>query len=391
MHENQSFFQSPKASELALEIAQKLNSSNRLSLIDGYRKLGHENELVTFAINQARYKQRAKPKFGDRAMQMLFTEPGLEQATRSAVAAWHAARFKESGIASVTDLGAGIGSDSIGFLEAGLAVTAIESHPDSFAALEQNLKLFPGAKAIQTDALTHEISTEGIWLDPARREQDRKSLTVQRLEPEMFSPNLNFVFEQARKFPAGIKLAPGFPHELIPADFEANWVSNDQDLVELTLWSGRLGKPGTRKAVMISDQVLEFEGADVTAWIGALGKFIYEPDVSLIRAHLIGDFANQNQLSLISENIAYLTSDQLIDSPWLKAYEVIEVLPLDVKQIKAYCMSHEIGVLEIKKRGVDITPEQLRPKLKLKGAGTATLILTKVGSARQAIVSRPIR
>jgi len=66
-------------------------------------------------------------------------------------------------------------------------------------------------------------------------------------------------------------------------------------------------------------------------------------------------------------------------------------LPLDVKQIKAYCTSHDIGVLEIKKRGVDITPEQLRPKLKLKGAGAATLILTKVGSARQAIVSRPIR
>ena len=391
MSQNQSFFQSPKASELALEIAQKLNANNQLSLIDSYRKAGFENDLVTFALNQARYKQRARPKFGERAMHMLFTEPGLEQATRSAVAAWHAARFKEKGISSVTDLGAGIGSDSIGFLEAELAVTAIESHPDSFAALEHNLKLFPGAKAIQADALTHEISTEGIWLDPARREQDRKSLTVQRLQPEMFSPNLNFVFEQARKYPAGIKLAPGFPHELIPADFEANWVSHDQDLVELTLWSAPLGRAGIRKAVMISDQVVEFEGTDLNAWIGPLGKYIFEPDVSLIRSHLIGDFANQNQLSLIAENIAYLTADQLVESPWLKAYEVIAVLPLDVKQIKAYCMSHDIGILEIKKRGVDITPEQLRPKLKLKGAGAATLILTKVGSARQAIVCRPIR
>ena len=207
----------------------------------------------------------------------------------------------------------------------------------------------------------------------------------------MFSPNLDFVFEQARKYPAGIKLAPGFPHELIPKDFEANWVSHDQDLVELTLWSPPIGQPGVRKAVMISDQVQEFEGTDLTSWIGPLGKFIYEPDVSLIRSHLIGDFAKQNQLNLISENIAYLSSDLLLESPWLKTYEVTEVLPLDVKQIKAYCASHDIGVLEIKKRGVDITPEQLRPKLKLKGAGAATLILTKVGSARQAIVCRPIR
>jgi hypothetical protein len=272
-----------------------------------------------------------------------------------------------------------------------LEVTSIESHPDSFAALEHNLKPHAKARAIQGDALTHKIETQAIWLDPARRDQDRKSLTVQRLEPEMFSPNLNYVFDRAREFPAGIKLAPGFPHELIPNDFEANWVSHDQDLVELTLWSAPLGRPGIKKAVMISDQVLEFEGSDVSAWIGPLGKFIYEPDVSLIRSHLIGDFANQNQLALISENIAYLTSDQLVESPWLKSYEVLEVLPLDVKQIKAYCTRHDIGILEIKKRGVDITPEQLRPKLKLKGAGAATLILTKVGSARQAIVSRPIR
>ena len=376
---------------MALEIAQKLNSGNQLALIESYRKAGFENDLVTFALNQARYKQRAKTKFGEPALQMLFTEPGLEQATRSMVASWHASHFINSGITSITDLGAGIGSDSLAFLRVGLEVTAIESHPESFAALEHNLKAHAKAKAIQGDALTHEIATQAVWLDPARRDQDRKSLTVQRLEPEMFSPNLDYVFDAARKFPAGIKLAPGFPHELIPNDFEANWVSHDQDLVELTLWSAPLGKPGIRKAVMISDQVLEFVGSDVTAWIGPLGKFIYEPDVSLIRSHLIGDFANQNQLALISENIAYLSSDQLVESPWLKTYEVLEVLPLDVKQIKAYCTSNDIGVLEIKKRGVDITPEQLRPKLKLKGAGAATLILTKVGSARQAIVSRPIR
>ena len=391
MNLNLSFFKSPAANELAQEIAQKLNSNNQLSLIDSYRKAGFENELVTFALNQARYKQRARVKFGEQAMQMLFTEPGLEQATRGAVANWHAERFKACGIGSVTDLGAGIGSDALGFAQAGLKVSAVESHPESYLALEHNLKSFPLASAIQADATTHQISTEAIWLDPARREQDRKSLTVQRLEPDMFSPNLDFVFEQARKYPAGIKLAPGFPHELIPKDFEANWVSHDQDLVELTLWSPPIGQPGVRKAVMISDQVQEFEGTDLTSWIGPLGKFIYEPDVSLIRSHLIGDFAKQNQLNLISENIAYLSANLLLESPWLKAYEVTEVLPLDVKQIKAYCASHDIGVLEIKKRGVDITPEQLRPKLKLKGAGAATLILTKVGSARQAIVCRPIR
>ena len=50
---------------MALEIAQKLNSSNQLALIESYRKAGFENDLVTFALNQARYKQRGKAKFGE--------------------------------------------------------------------------------------------------------------------------------------------------------------------------------------------------------------------------------------------------------------------------------------------------------------------------------------
>jgi hypothetical protein len=146
-----------------------------------------------------------------------------------------------------------------------------------------------------------------------------------------------------------------------------------------------------KKAVMVAEQILEFEGSDKPGFVAPLVDYIHEPDVSLIRSHLLGDFANQHQLTLISENIAYLSSEKPIASPWLKSYEVKDVLPLDVKRIKTYCSQNDIGVLEIKKRGVDITPEALRPQLKLKGAGVATLILTKVGDARQAIVCEPIR
>ncbi len=105
----------------------------------------------------------------------------------------------------------------------------------------------------------------------------------------------------------------------------------------------------------------------------------------------MGNLAYEIALRLISPNIAYLSSETATQSPWLRSYELIEELPLDEKQIAAWCRAREIGILEIKKRGVDITPEQLRPKLKLKGAGTATLILTKVGGARKALFCKPIR
>jgi hypothetical protein len=75
----------------------------------------------------------------------------------------------------------------------------------------------------------------------------------------------------------------------------------------------------------------------------------------------------------------------------LKTYEVLETLPLDEVAIRKALAAKGIGKLEIKKRGVDITPEELRPKLKLKGEGAATLILTKVGDARRALIVQPIR
>jgi hypothetical protein len=386
-----SFFQSPAAISLATELMLKLEKNNQLSLINDYRKSGVDPELLRFALNQAALKQRGAQKFGELATDLMFTEAGLEQATRLEVANWHARKFASAGITSITDLGAGIGADSIAFCQAGLITTSIENHPEAFLALEHNLRNYPDCKALNQDVEQAAIETQGVWLDPARRDQDRKSLTPQRLQPEMFSPNLDLVFEIATKHAAGVKLAPAFPHEMIPKDFEANWVSHSQDLVELTLWGAPLGSPGVKKAVLVAETVLEFEGVHQLAPIAKLSNFIFEPDVSLIRSHLIGAFANQHGLELIAENIAYLTSDVQLESPWLKSYRVIDVLPLDEKTIRTYCHKNQIGTLEIKKRGVDITPEQLRPKLKLKGAGTATLILTRVGSARQAIVCEPIR
>ncbi len=125
--------------------------------------------------------------------------------------------------------------------------------------------------------------------------------------------------------------------------------------------------------------------------VGELSAYLFEPDPSLIRSGLMGNLANQLGLWSISPGIAYLSGSEVVSSPWLKTYEVLEVLPLDEKRLAAWCRDNDIGIVEIKKRGVDITPEALRPKLKLKGAGAVTMVLTKVGDARRALICRPIR
>jgi hypothetical protein len=73
-----------------------------------------------------------------------------------------------------------------------------------------------------------------------------------------------------------------------------------------------------------------------------------------------------------------------------KGYRVLDNLVFDRKKLKAYLRERNIGTLEIKKRGSDIVPEQLRKELAPKGEGAATLIVTRVGDAHRVLVAEAI-
>ena len=111
--------------------------------------------------------------------------------------------------------------------------------------------------------------------------------------------------------------------------------------------------------------------------VGPVGAYLYEPDGAVIRAGLVTDLARQLGARLIHPRIAYLTSDELVRTPLARAYRVREVLPHTVKVLKRWVREHEVGTLEIKKRGTDVTPEELRRRLAPKGPGRATLVVTR--------------
>jgi hypothetical protein len=74
----------------------------------------------------------------------------------------------------------------------------------------------------------------------------------------------------------------------------------------------------------------------------------------------------------------------------LACFEVAEVMPLQTRKLAHYLRERAVGKLEIKKRGVDLTPEQLRRELKLRGDDAATLLICRVGGRPTAIVARRI-
>jgi hypothetical protein len=354
------------------------------------RRAGQSPGLVAAVLSQSKLRAKAAAKFGPFAAQMLFTEAGLEQATRLRVAAVHAGRFRSAGLTRIADLGSGIGGDALAMASLDLEVTAVEVDEVTAAIAAYNLALWPNASVQHADVTGFDLSGfDGVYLDPARRTAGHQN-TSRLTDPADYSPPLDFAFGIAERLPTGIKLGPGIDRDIIPAEAEAQWVSVDREVVELGLWFGAVARPGIRRsALLIGDHgtaelVSSRDSADVET--GTLGRYLYEPDGAVIRARLIGDLGRRIGATMLSDGIAYLTSDTAVETPFAARFRVLESLPFDERRLRKELASRGIGTLEIKKRGVDVDPAAFRRKLSLHGTESATLVLTRVAGRHTALL-----
>ncbi|MCS5718236.1 class I SAM-dependent methyltransferase [Herbiconiux sp. CPCC 205763] len=373
------------------------SAGDSVKQVSALRKAGHSAELVAAVLTQSRLREKARAKFGAFADRLLFTPAGLEQATRLKVAAMHAGRFRDAGIGAagsgggrIADLGCGIGADALALAALDLPVVGVERDEVTAAIATYNLAGFPSAEVVLGDAETFPLDgVDAVYLDPARRTGGTKN-TSRLTRPEDYSPSVDFAFGLAERLPTGIKLGPGFDRSLIPGEAEAQWVSVDGQVVEMGLWFGALARPGIRRSALVVDQsgaselTAESDSPDVST--RPLGDYLYEPDGAVIRARLIGALAERLDAGMLSRDIAYLTGDELVSTPFAAAFRVQERLPAGEAQLKKALRERRIGTLEIKKRGIDVDPATLRTRLALKGPEAATLILTRVDGAHEALL-----
>ena len=382
----------PEGQALLEKVGPLESKTDVVKLVSRLRKDGHDPDLIANVLTQIKLRRKAQAKFGEFADSMFFTQAGLEQASRLQVAAIHANRFRKAGVKQVADLGCGIGAESLALASLDLSVVAFEIDEITAAVASYNLAPFENVEVVHDDITKIDLEKfEAVFLDPARRDG-----SARKFNPKDYTPDFEFVSSVARTKPSIVKLGPGFPHQEIPDDSEAVWISVDGDLVELGLYFNQIKRENiSRSAMLLSPtgiyEITSAETKRIDAPIGDLGDYVYEPDNALIRSHLLGILANELHLNLFSSEIAYLTSNQLVDSPWLKKYRLVENLPFDRKKLKTYLTQQNIGSLEIKKRGADITPEQLRKELNLKGDKPATLIITRVNNQHRALVVEPVK
>ncbi|MEU7055213.1 methyltransferase domain-containing protein [Streptomyces sp. NPDC046197] len=350
----------------------------------------HPADLVSAALGQARLRQRAAAKFGAAdAERMFFTANGVEQSTRTSVAAHRAQRFAELGVASVADLCCGIGGDAIALARAGIRVLAVDRDPLTVAAARANAEVLGLRDLIEVrEADVTEVDTSGydaVFVDPARRGGRGRIF-----DPEAYSPPLSWAVDTARAAPrAALKIAPGIPHEAVPAEAEAEWISDGGDVKEAVLWFGT--EPGLVRATLLpGPHTLRGRGLP-DPQVRPVGRYLYEPDGAVIRAHLVAEVAEQLDGGLLDATIAYVTADQLRPTPHASAYEITDRLPFNVKKLKALLREREVGTLTVKKRGSAVEPEELRRKVlpKPQGRNTATVFLTRVAGSPTMLIGHP--
>lgn len=377
--------------QAALVLAQTLDlrSDHRLRTI-GLLRAEFPAELATVALETTVLRERARAKFS-RGSEMYWTREALEQASGEVVARHRTGRFGTT--TSVTDLCCSVGGDLLAFAEAGLDATGVDRDPVRLALAQANaivLGVADRVRLVEADVATWDAEADAmLFFDPARRSNERR---VWR--PSDYSPPLQTVnrwLPQVRGL--GVKVAPGIDYDALDAwtdePCEVEVVSVGGDVKEATLWFGEL-RQGVRTATLLPlGATLQWEAVAPVA-VQPPRRYLYEPDGAVIRAHLVEQLAHRIDATKIDDDIAFLTSETFVATPFARGWEVQEVLPFNLKQLRARLRELDIGRVVVKKRGSPIDPQVLEKQLRLVGDGELTVVLTQVQGRPSVILCRPV-
>lgn len=363
----------PAAAEIDRLVEQGIGESDLLATITSLRKQ-NAPEVAAGIAETALLRLRASAKFADPS-RMLFDRAGLEQATPLAVARHRAGRFDVGDGSLIVDLGCGIGGDAIAFTERA-DVVGVDRDEGRVRLASHNCGVAGGPRAfhgIVGDSMTLTPFTASVvFADPARRSGGRRLRGL-----ASYVPPVDALIERWRPYAdcMAIKVAPGVEGHEVPAGASVEWVSLDGGLREAVLWVGT--DFARRRATALPSGAFVTGPEPDGVPIAPIDRFLHEPDDAVVRAGLVRRVAADIGASMIDPAIAYLTSSNAVDHPLVKSYRVDEVMGFNLKDLRKRLAELDVGVVTVKKRGSPITPEELRPRLRLRGSRSATLFLTR--------------
>lgn len=375
--------------------AETLSPDTRLATATRLRR--HlEPGIAAAAMEMALLRQRAARKFS-RADRMFFTRDGLEQATAEPVAVHRAERYAAAGIASVADLGCGIGGDALALAGTGAQIIVVDKEWSHVMLARENATIYDVGESVHPVLadLTElpALAVGAFFFDPARRTPTGPQLAPGRRlhSVEEYRPPLSLINVWRPRVPNGaVKVSPGIDYAELPADVEAEFVSLDGEVREAALWFGELRTGAARRATLLpGGHTLTDRDPDESPVLPPR-RYLYEPDGAVIRAHLVGQLAHLISASRIDPQIAYLTTDTLQPTPFAKGYAIDDYFPFQLKRLRSYLRERDVGNVTIKKRGSPLDVDELRQALRLRGHHNRTLFLTQVMGQPTVLIGQPL-
>jgi SAM-dependent methyltransferase len=323
-------------------------------------------EYSRWAFVQWELRRKAKEKFS-RAAKLIFTRSGLEMATHSRIAAYHASLFPVG--AEVLDATCGIGSDLIALAARG-PVVGVDIDREHVECARHNLKVY-GFKGKVSKADAMEVLANGweyVFCDPARRGEVGRFLN-----PEDFQPRLDLVMELTESCKlACIKLSPMMRDEYLrKLGGHVQFLSFGGECREaLLVFPGEV----TYSAVHIEsgERVAE---SPLRGRADSPKRLIFEADPAMIRAHALGSL----EIDGLGDSNGYLTGFVNVESPWLRQYEVLWHGSWRAKTVKDVLRAEGWRVDAVKKRGVQLEPTSVIRQVEVDGGSPVQMMLYPVG------------
>lgn len=361
-------------------------------------------------VEVALARRSAAAKFSAaRAEQWIMDSDSVQQATPQVVAESRAAHLLSLGVRDVVDVTCSVGTELAALAAAaagsGQAVPAAPSGQVGVGAGFQRIiggdldpqrvrmarHNVPDVPTIVMDALRPALSTSVlapgtvVLADPARRTSSGRVTKLSDLRPRL--EDLAAVYSE-QGIDTAIKCAPGIDYTEF--DGQVDVVSVEGNVKEACLYTPGLSQCG-RRAVMLGvasgQQEIIDDHMPEQDKVAEVGKYIVDPDGAVVRAGLVRHYAAKHGLWQLDERIAYLTGPAV--PPGRRGFEVLEQVPF--KHVRKALVARGIGAVEILVRGVDINPDEVRKKWKLKGSEEASVVVTRIGDKAWAFICRAVR
>jgi len=309
-------------------------------------------------------RRAAKAKTAD-VDGLLLTRAGLEQASSAPVARHRAARIAAA-TESVIDLCCGIGFDLQALSEVTHAVGIDRDETHAICAAHN-----AGAPTAVADVRDLQLPADAtVFVDPARRQDGRRG---------GYEPALQWCFGLDVQRVA-VKVAPGIDLALVPAGWEVEFVAAGRALKEACLWSPTWSTTTRRATVIDASGAVTMTPAAETrdAPVAPPGSYLLDPSPAVTRAGLVAELAAGLGAWQIDPQIAFLSADHPLRSPFGRALRVEASLPFSVKRLAATLRDLDVGPVDLRRRGLAGDVDDIRRRLRTTGTRRAVVMLTRV-------------